>query len=366
MIKQYILWNWGMILILAAFAVSLKETVFLDKTTIRRMYILIVAVFLLSLVVFAEFYLTDLGGHAKARLVLMAVRYSATPFILAMVIFTLVKELRWFIFLPAMGLAVINVLSIFNGLVFSIGADGVFRRGPLGYLPFIMVGLYCVFLIYILIKRSNKQVLEIIPIAFLGFSFASGLVLPFIYGRDYSHIFCTTIAIALYVYYVFSILKLTKVDALTGLLNRQAYYADISSDPEEITAVVSVDMNGLKAINDNGGHKAGDEALTALAMCILRARKRNQLCYRLGGDEFVIICRKTSQAEMLQLVENLKKQVAETKYSCSIGCSHLDDGAASVDDLLQRSDSMMYAEKAAYYRNSGRDRRHRREPSAEG
>ncbi len=123
MIKQYILWNWGMILILAAFAVSLKETVFLDKTTIRRMYILIVAVFLLSLVVFAEFYLTDLGGHAKARLVLMAVRYSATPFILAMVIFTLVKELRWFIFLPAMGLAVINVLSIFNGLVFSIGAD---------------------------------------------------------------------------------------------------------------------------------------------------------------------------------------------------------------------------------------------------
>ncbi|MBQ2159287.1 MAG: hypothetical protein II442_04010, partial [Oscillospiraceae bacterium] len=99
MIKQYILWNWGMILILAAFAVSLKETVFLDKTTIRRMYILIVAVFLLSLVVFAEFYLTDLGGHANARLVLMAVRYSATPFILAMVIFTLVKELRWFIFL---------------------------------------------------------------------------------------------------------------------------------------------------------------------------------------------------------------------------------------------------------------------------
>jgi hypothetical protein len=53
MIKQYILWNWGMILILAAFAVSLKETVFLDKKTIRRMYILIVAVFLLSLVVFA-------------------------------------------------------------------------------------------------------------------------------------------------------------------------------------------------------------------------------------------------------------------------------------------------------------------------
>ena len=53
-------------------------------------------------------------------------------------------------------------------------------------------------------------------------------------------------------------------------------------------------------------------------------------------------------------------------FLCSVGCCYLDDGAASVDDLLQRSDSMMYAEKAAYYRSTGRDRRRRREPSAEG
>ena len=52
MIKEYLLQNWPLLLVLAAFAIALSITVFLDKKTIRRMYILIVGVFLLSIVVF--------------------------------------------------------------------------------------------------------------------------------------------------------------------------------------------------------------------------------------------------------------------------------------------------------------------------
>lgn len=359
MIKDYILWNWGLILVLVAFAISLRETVFLDKKTIRRMYILIVEVFLLSIVVAAEFYLTDTGGSVTIRTILMAIRYTATPLIIAQVIFSLIKKARWFVFIPAAVLAVIDIISIFNGVVFKVTEDSSLIRGPLGYFPYIVVGLYCVFLIYIMIRRSNKQVLEIIPIAFLAFSFLSGLVLPFVYGRDYSKIFCLTIAIALYVYYVFMILQLTKIDSLTGLLNRQAFYGDTKKSPETITAVISIDMNGLKAINDNSGHVAGDEALVTLSLCFLRARKRRQLCYRIGGDEFLIVCRQTSKSETIELVESIKKQVAGTKYSCSIGYSHIDDGADSLDDLVQRSDEMMYEDKAQYYMNSGKSSRYR-------
>ena len=358
-IKDYILWNWGLILILLGFAVSLKATVFLDRTTIRRYFSLVITIFLLSIVVYAEFYLADLRQHSDARAVLMAIRYSSTPFILAQVIYTLTKKLRWFVFIPAMILTAINMISIFNGIVFSLSDDGALQRGPLGYLPYIMVGAYCVFLIYALVKRSNKQVVEMIPIAFLGIAFASGLVLPFVYGQDYSRIFCTTIAIALYVYYVFSSLQLSKKDALTGLLNRQAYYADIENNPEGITAVITMDMDGLKAINDNSGHKAGDEALETLAACFLRAVRRRQQCYRVGGDEFVVVCRRTSPSEVQQLASDIEKNVAATKYSCSVGYSHIEDGADSVDDLVQKSDEKMYEEKAIYYRDSGRDRRHR-------
>ena len=272
MIKAFILDNWALILILGAFAISLRETVFLKKATIRHMYALIIEIFLLSIVVSTEFYLADQGTFPDVRAVLMAIRYSATPFIIAQVIYSLAKKLRWYVFIPAIVLAIIDFISIFTGIVFRINADNTLNRGPLGYLPFIMVGLYCVFLIYILIKRSNKQVLEIIPIVFLGFAFASGLLFPFIYGSDYSQLFCIIIAISLFVYYVFLILQLTKVDSLTGLLNRQAFYADIEKNPESITAAISIDMNGLKAVNDLDGHAAGDAALSSLAACFLSIR----------------------------------------------------------------------------------------------
>lgn len=357
MLKEYILRNWTLILILAAFVVSLKVTVFLNKKTIRRMLSLIIEIFLLSIVVFVEFSFADTGTHGTLRAVLMAIRYSATPFILAQVIYALVKRLHWLVFLPAVALSAVDVVSIFTGIVFRVDAAGAFHRGPLGYLPFIVAGIYCAFLIYILFKRSNKQAMEIIPICFLCFAFISSLVLPFVFGSTYASIFCATIAVALFVYYVFSILQQTKDDSLTGLLNRQAYYADIDSDPEEISALLSIDMNGLKAVNDSEGHAAGDEALITLALCFTRALRRRQSGYRVGGDEFVIVCRRNTRDEVLQLVERIRKSVAETKYSCSIGYSCADGRTKSVDALLRESDEMMYAEKVRYYASSGAERR---------
>ncbi len=137
MIKDYLLQNWALILALAAFAISLKESIFLDKSTIRRMFVLIISVFVLSIVVFIEFCFAEMTGHTTARTILMAVRYSATPFIIACVIFTLVKGFRWFVFIPAIVLAVVNCISIFTGIVFRVSEDNVFSRGPLGFLPFV-------------------------------------------------------------------------------------------------------------------------------------------------------------------------------------------------------------------------------------
>ena len=350
MIKDYIIQNWTLVLVLFAFAISLKMTVFLEKRTIRGMLVMILAVFLLSISVFTEFRLADSGAHQTLRLVLMAIRYSSTPFIMAMVIFTLVKRFRWFIFIPAMAMAAVNIVSIFNGVVFSLDGSHELVRGPLGYFPYVMAGFYCVFVIYLLYARSNKTAAEIVPILFFCFTFLSDLILPFVIGREFSQFFCATISIALFVYYVFSILQLTKKDALTGALNRQAYYADVATDPEEITALVSLDMNGLKVINDSQGHAAGDEALTVLAVCFTRALGRKQSLYRVGGDEFVIVCRRVSHLEVAQLVERIERNVAETKYSCSIGYSYSLDGAKSIDTLLKESDNMMYAEKARYHK----------------
>ena len=352
-LKEYILQNWALILVLMAFAIMLIVTVFLDSRTIKRMYILISAVFALSIIVFFEFHLAEIDKLPDVRIILTAIRYSSTPIIIALIIYALVKRTHWYILIPAIILTIINIISIFTGVVFSVDDEGTLKRGVLGYLPYIGVGGYSIVLIYVLVKQSSKQVSEILPIAFLAFALLTGLIFPLIMGKDYSKIFCTTIAIALFVYYVFLILQLTKKDALTGLLNRQAYYALLKNNAKDITAIVSIDMNGLKVINDTEGHLAGDLAITTVANCFLDASKSRQSVFRLGGDEFVIICKKTSEEELKELVDSIKEIVSKTKYSVSIGYCYNNSQVKDLEEMVKISDQMMYADKAAYYEKLG-------------
>ena len=227
-------------------------------------------------------------------------------------------------------------------------------RGPLGFLTYIISGLYIVFLIYLLIKRSNKRAMEIVPIVFLAVALSSGVIFPFVFGKDFSQIFCTIIAASLFIYYVFTILQLTKKDALTGLLNRQAYYLETTRFHKDITAIVSLDMNGLKKINDTYGHAAGDEALVTLALCFSRACRGKQSAYRMGGDEFAIVCRKNTEGDVKALIGRIEKFVGDTKYTCSIGYSYHENGVSQLEDLLKESDEKMYSNKADYYKTHER------------
>ncbi len=353
---EYVVQNWALILVLLGFTASLISTVFLEKKIVIRMYALVAETFILSILVFIEFYLADFSEYRLIRTVLIAVRYSATPFLIAQIIFTIIKRQKWFVFIPAIVLTIIDFISIPTGIVFTIDETDTMVRGPLGLLPYIMVGFYCIFLLVLMIMHSSKQSTERVPIIFFCFAFFSGIIMPFLIGKEYAQLFCTTIAISMFVYYVFSILQVTKKDPLTGLLNRQAYYADISNDPEEISALISIDMNGLKAINDTEGHKAGDVAISTIAGCFLRAAKRKQLVYRVGGDEFVVVCRKVSEEEVIALTKRIHQQVDATKYSCSVGYSYSHDGKKPIDELLSESDANMYAEKQQYYKESGKAR----------
>ena len=353
MIKELIIQNWANVLVLVAFAILLRTTVFLDKRTVLRMYALILGLFIFSLIVYLEFSLQEIGGFNNIRMVIMAIRYSTTPLVIALIIYTLAKDVHWAVFIPAVILTVLDIISIFTGIIFSLEADGTLKRGLLGYLPYIMVGGYSFLLVYLMIKRSNKRPTEIFPVIFLCFAFASGLILPFILGKDYSKIFCVTITIALFVSYVFLILQLTEKDALTGLLNRQSFYAAVSNDAKDLNAIVTIDMNGLKAINDLEGHAAGDIALKTLAGCFMKVSTSKDSVYRLGGDEIVIVCRKVSEEDVQKLVKSIKDTVSETKYHCAIGYSFCESGSRDVDEMLKESDEMMYKDKMDYYSQPG-------------
>ena len=353
-VTEYVIQNWALLLVLLGFATSLISTVFLEKKTVIRMYALIAEVLVLSILVFFEFYLADQGSSDPARPFLIAIRYSVTPFLVAQIIYTIIKSQKWFVFIPAVLLTFIDFISIPTGIVFRLDESGVMKRGPLGLLPYVVVGIYCVLLIFFMIRHSSGQSTEVIPIVYFCFAFFSGIVMPFLIGKSYSQLFCVTIAVSMFVYYVFLILQVTKRDPLTGLLNRQAYYADISNEPEEISALISIDMNGLKTINDTQGHTAGDKAISTIASCFLRAAKRKQYVYRVGGDEFVVVCRKVSEKDVISLTERIHEQVDATEYSCSVGYSYSEDGKKPIDELLRESDEKMYAEKQLYYEEHGK------------
>ena len=350
-LKQYILQNWILLLMLGAFVVILFITSFTNRKTVLRLLLLLLAILALSIVVFAEFYIEPVTENVLARKILMAVRYSATPFVISLVIILLVKHQRIFVLIPAVILLIVDIVSIFTGIVFDIGDDNNLIRGPIGFLPYVVTGLYMVALIYLLIIRSNKRAIEIVPIVFLAVALSSGIIFPFFLGSAFSQIFCTIIGASLFIYYVFTVLELTKKDALTGLLNRQAYYTETRRDYKDITAIISLDMNGLKKINDTQGHAAGDEALVTLALCFAKACRAKESAYRMGGDEFVIVCRKISEDDVKELIQRIEKYVSETDYSCSIGYSYHNAGTIQLEDLLKESDERMYSDKAAFYKD---------------
>ena len=70
----------------------------------------------------------------------------------------------------------------------------------------------------------------------------------------------------------------------------------------------------------------------------------------------MIVCKKTSEEELLKLIENIRNSMSETKYSVSIGYNYSTVIDKSIDQMVKESDEMMYADKAAYYARTGEKR----------
>ena len=90
-----------------------------------------------------------------------------------------------------------------------------------------------------------------------------------------------------------------KTDALTGLLSRHAYSAALDeykdNMPQDFIAF-SIDVNGLKKVNDTWGHEAGDELICAAARLIERVYGKYGECFRTGGDEFIVLAQMNSES----------------------------------------------------------------------
>lgn len=148
-------------------------------------------------------------------------------------------------------------------------------------------------------------------------------------------------------------------DSLTGLLNFRGFQDEMERTrqyPERV-AVLYIDLDDFKLVNDNYGHKAGNEALVMVAERIRASIRPSDIAARVGGDEFVVILRTVSDPDQAEGVvrrmnENLSapfqtSEGIEITISASIGISFTDVQDKDIDDLLVTADENMYHNKRA-------------------
>lgn len=143
--------------------------------------------------------------------------------------------------------------------------------------------------------------------------------------------------------------KLSYRDMLTGLYNRNRYIERLEAykqvQDQQIGAIY-IDLNGLKKVNDEQGHRAGDELIVRAAGTIAGIFAED--AYRVGGDEFVVILLDVSREDFARKTEQLRRQMQENSVDASIG-GVWQASTENLEDLLRRADENMYREKKRYY-----------------
>ena len=136
-------------------------------------------------------------------------------------------------------------------------------------------------------------------------------------------------------------------DALTGLPNGRSYrkmVARLVGSGCAFALVVS-DLDGLKRINDDQGHQAGDEALQRLATALSHAVRGDDHVARIGGDEFSILATGAGPSEASALCSRLERDLSEFEISASFGWAIYPQDAKDPRSLFRQADSRLYQRK---------------------
>ena len=152
------------------------------------------------------------------------------------------------------------------------------------------------------------------------------------------------------------------VDGLTHLHNRRGFMPiaehqlRVSERTREPLALVFVDVDGLKNVNDTLGHAMGDTLIAEASMVLRTTFRASDLPARMGGDEFCVLLRGESAGEAERAVDRMQEAVAAVneeegrlfELSLSVGVAHFDpELPVSLDQLIEHADGCMYAHKRA-------------------
>jgi diguanylate cyclase (GGDEF)-like protein len=156
--------------------------------------------------------------------------------------------------------------------------------------------------------------------------------------------------------------RLAEHDVLTGVLNRRAILARLRAafvqarESGEPLALLFLDLDHFKRVNDSYGHRAGDQCLRAIIGPIASELRQGDALGRYGGEEFLVVLPGAGAANAEVVAERIRNHVQETPMlvsgtriglTLSVGIASLDDDVPTPDDLIERADAALYRSKSA-------------------
>ena len=275
---------------------------------------------------------------------------------------------------------VFQLIACFNGWMIQIDEHNHFTHGPLyGVYIFVCLSVAAIVLVEFVVGTRDFQTRKRKSLCVIALMIAAGVGLQELFAVHTSYAALAIGAALLFIRYsdfyqtiayetIDKQEELLSKDALTGALSRYAYSKalegyDASKDVPDGFAVFSIDIDGLKSVNDTLGHLAGDELICGAVSCIKNTFGESASCFRIGGDEFVvfgIMDREEAEAALAKLVketENWSGALLDKLHLAAGYALASDHVGISVENLVRESDRAMYANKRAHYQSSDEERK---------
>lgn len=302
--------------------------------------------FLIVLIIVDNIDYNMYDGHipAMAHTLVAFIGYNMRILILLRIVtimdYNITGHVRKSLSIPLIINFFILLLSFKTHLVFWYDNTGAFQRGPLGYsthITMIAYLLYALNLAQVSYKKGSKA--EAILIIMESMLAVLGTIIEVLF--PIRGILAGVIALSMVFYYLhLHICKFYK-DPLTGALNRASFYADLKQYEGNITAIYSIDLNGLKTANDTYGHETGDKLLKDATESLQQCMLPQCYLYRTGGDEFVILCIGLGKHQVQKLTAKL--------FDCqSNGCDFafgMHEFTKDLQTTFRMADDAMYTNK---------------------
>ena len=345
---------------------------------------------LIALSALAEYCGVQFGSmenlSRRAIVFVKTVDYIVTPMAGGAIILQMGLKNRWnWIMAGLLGFnTLLQLVSIMGGWMVRVSENNQYSHGPLYplYLGLCMAIIFVVALQFIFYGRSfNKQNRK--SLFSIMILIVAGIILQELSGGQVRTAYLSlTLGVALiFIHNVeFASQEMDDnlrrqqlqldTDALTGVYSRHAYSLALEALDTEKTlpagfAAFSIDVNGLKQINDRLGHEAGDELIRGAAECIMTALCKKGRCYRTGGDEFIVLTymdREEADNAIKCLQQEAERWHGNTLKTISLAAGFAlaeEHEGLSAEKLVGEADKAMYQAKAVHYRLAGVDRRKR-------